>query len=593
MTLASRASDSSRRQVAEEAIPALIRTLEDEDEGARRWAARTLGIIHGEPETTLPALVAVLGDSEPCVRAWTAEALGRYGEIATSQVPALLDAFKDEAGLVRSAAATALGLIGSQPELVVPALATGLRDADTGVAEAATDALICFGAEARMLIPALVDLLQDETSYYYRCCAARILGSIGHGALPAADKLKEALNDKHKAVRLEAAGSLAQIGTYLTLALPVAERLLLDLQPDLRLGAARILANFGVAAQPAIPALVAALDDNELVREQAARSLVVIANALRDARVADSVAALKAAKAAMGSSQDQEVKVAGFDISQAISALEAIKTLEDHQALEEIEVSLTPVASGGAAGAVSTGADMRRIALVIGNAAYQNVGPLSNTVRDAQLMANTLTQLDFKLAGGGPLVDLDRRGFIEALTTFGDCLQDSYGAVGLFYYAGHGIQVNGINYLVPVDAKPRKPSDADTQLVDASFVIRQMEDAQALLKVVILDACRNNPFRGVGSVRGLIDRGLAVMQAPEGTLIAYATQPGNVAADGELGRNGPYAQALAQALVMPGIDVLLLFNDVGLRVSRATHGQQQPWMTSSPIQGRFYFSGRK
>jgi uncharacterized caspase-like protein len=125
------------------------------------------------------------------------------------------------------------------------------------------------------------------------------------------------------------------------------------------------------------------------------------------------------------------------------------------------------------------------------------------------------------------------------------------------------------------------------QLVDANMVLHQMEDSGAKLKVVILDACRNNPFGG----RGLRDAGggLAQMRAPEGTLISYATQPGNIARDGEAGGDSPYTMALAEAMVTPGMDVLELFNQVGVLVDNATEGQQQPWVASSPIKGKFYF----
>src|SRR5262249_57144720 len=118
------------------------------------------------------------------------------------------------------------------------------------------------------------------------------------------------------------------------------------------------------------------------------------------------------------------------------------------------------------------------------------------------------------------------------------------------------------------------------------LVLRQMEDSGARLKIVILDACRNNPFAS----RGLraVQRGLAYMQAPGGTFISYATQPGNVALDGTDG-NSPYTKALALTMRRPGLDVFQIFNEVGLAVKRATGGRQQPWVTSSPIEGTFYF----
>jgi Caspase domain/YARHG domain len=160
--------------------------------------------------------------------------------------------------------------------------------------------------------------------------------------------------------------------------------------------------------------------------------------------------------------------------------------------------------------------------------------------------------------------------------------------VALFYYAGHGIQLRGTNYLVPVTANPTRETDVDFQMIDVALVLRQMEGAGTKLNLVILDACRNNPFGG----RGLraSDGGLAQIRAPEGTLLSYATQPGNVALDGDDGHS-PYTRALVETMQKRGLDVLQAFNQVGLIVKRATGNAQQPWVSSSPIDGSFYFSG--
>jgi hypothetical protein len=188
--------------------------------------------------------------------------------------------------------------------------------------------------------------------------------------------------------------------------------------------------------------------------------------------------------------------------------------------------------------------------------------------------------------GGGAQVELDKSSFDSAVQRFGSQL---IGAdVALFYYAGHGLQVRGTNYLVPVTANPTRETDVDFQMVDVSLVLRQMEGAGTKLNIVILDACRNNPFGG----RGLraSDGGLAQIRAPEGTLLSYATQPGNVALDGDDGHS-PYTRALVETMQKPGLDVLQAFNQVGLLVKRATGSSQQPWVSTSPIDGSFYFSG--
>ncbi|MGD0332717.1 MAG: caspase family protein [Xanthobacteraceae bacterium] len=227
----------------------------------------------------------------------------------------------------------------------------------------------------------------------------------------------------------------------------------------------------------------------------------------------------------------------------------------------------------------------KRVALVIGNSAYKVVPRLDNPKNDATLMAETLRSLGFTLVGDGAQLDLDKSGIDRAVQNFGDLLQGA--DVGLFYYAGHGIQVRGANYLVPVDANPTRESDVDFQMLDSDLVLRQMTDAGTKLNFVILDACRNNPFpgRGLRATGG----GLGQMQAPEGTLISFATQPGNVAKDGADG-NSPFTKALAQTIKRPGLGIFEAFNEVGLLVMQATGNAQLPWYSTSPIRGKFYFA---
>ena len=227
----------------------------------------------------------------------------------------------------------------------------------------------------------------------------------------------------------------------------------------------------------------------------------------------------------------------------------------------------------------------KRVALVIGNSTYRNVPRLDNPANDAKLMARTLLGLGFELVGGAAQVDLDKPHFDAALQSFSN---EAPGAdVGLFYYAGHGLQVGGKNFLVPVEANPTKEADVYLQMVDTQIVLSAMEGAGAKLNIVLLDACRNNPF-SVAKLRAT-GGGLAQMQAPEGTLISYATQPGNVALDGSKG-DSPYTTAVAETISRPGLGLFDAFNEVGLAVKRATGGAQQPWLASSPIEGRFSFA---
>jgi TPR repeat protein len=226
----------------------------------------------------------------------------------------------------------------------------------------------------------------------------------------------------------------------------------------------------------------------------------------------------------------------------------------------------------------------RRVALVVGNSVYQNVARLENPSNDASLMADTLKGLGFTLVGDGAQLNLEKAALDTAVQRFGRQLQGA--EVALFYYAGHGVQVRGSNYLVPVNANPTREADVDFQMVDVNLVLNQMQGSGTRLNLVILDACRNNPFggRGLRSSEG----GLAQIRAPEGSLISYATQPGSVAQDGDDGHS-PYTRALASTIRRSGLDIFQTFNEVGLAVKRTTGGSQQPWVSSSPIDGNFYF----
>jgi hypothetical protein len=226
-----------------------------------------------------------------------------------------------------------------------------------------------------------------------------------------------------------------------------------------------------------------------------------------------------------------------------------------------------------------------RVALVIGNSAYTHAAPLANPQHDAEAMATTLRTAGFEIIGGAAMVNLDKAGMERAIREFGRRL--GHETVGLFFYAGHGIQVNGSNYLVPVNADLTSQADVKYELVDAGFLNDEMVAAGNRLNLIILDACRNNPF-GPRGLRG-IGRGLAQVTAPAGTLIGYSTQPGEVASDGD-GINSPYTAALIRAISRPGSGVFDTFNDVGLAVKTATNSRQQPWLSSSPIEGQFYFT---
>jgi formylglycine-generating enzyme required for sulfatase activity len=223
-----------------------------------------------------------------------------------------------------------------------------------------------------------------------------------------------------------------------------------------------------------------------------------------------------------------------------------------------------------------------RIALVIGNSEYES-GPLPNPANDAKLIAETLTDLGFEVVLRR---NADQNAMKRAIQDFGARLEKAGPqAIGLFYYAGHGAQLNGRNYLIPTTARIEREGDMEIEAVAADWVIEQMRYARNGLNIVILDACRNNPF--TRSMRSM-DRGLATMDAPAGILIAYSTAPGEVAADGS-GRNSPYTEALTRNMRELHEPVEQVFKRVRIGVMSATSGKQVPWESSS-LTGDFYFT---
>ena len=226
----------------------------------------------------------------------------------------------------------------------------------------------------------------------------------------------------------------------------------------------------------------------------------------------------------------------------------------------------------------------KRIALIIGNGAYPNLGTLKNPPNDAKLMARTLRSLGFEVI---ERIDVEQKGMKKAIKAFGNKLETAgKEAVGLFYYAGHGVQVRGQNYMIPVNVDIQDEADVDIEAVSANAVLDNLAFAGNDLNIVILDACRNNPFKR--SFRAA-SRGLARMDASKGTLIAYATSPGDVAADGK-GANSPYTEALARAMLTPGLNVERVFKEVRNKVIEATNSLQVPWEASSLTGGDFYFN---
>lgn len=218
-----------------------------------------------------------------------------------------------------------------------------------------------------------------------------------------------------------------------------------------------------------------------------------------------------------------------------------------------------------------------RLALVIGNSSYGSVSALDNPVRDAKLISRTLEGLGFQVTLAE---DASQIAMKRAIAQFGRDLREAgEQATGLFYYAGHGVQSFGNNYLLPVDVALADAADLDLMAVEAQSVLRQMASARNRTNIVILDACRNNPFEQVAD---LDESGLAEMKAPTGTFLAYATAPGDVALDGE-GENSPFTEALAREITVPGQPVEQMFKQVRRAVLELSGGRQTPWDTSSLV----------
>src|SRR5215831_15874426 len=238
--------------------------------------------------------------------------------------------------------------------------------------------------------------------------------------------------------------------------------------------------------------------------------------------------------------------------------------------------------------AVAQTAAPKRVALVIGNSAYQHAVALANPVNDATAMGAALKQVGFAVLLG---LDLDKRTFDGKIHEFAQVLNDADTA--LFFYAGHGLQVAGRNHLVPIDAQLNSERDLDFEAVSLDFVLKQMElEREGKTNIVFLDACRDNPLarnlaRSMGTRSAAIGQGLAQVQTGVGTFIAYSTQPGNVALDGE-GHNSPFTEALARGLRLPDRNLTAVMIEVRKEVLAATGGKQVPW-DHSALTGDFYF----
>jgi Caspase domain len=222
----------------------------------------------------------------------------------------------------------------------------------------------------------------------------------------------------------------------------------------------------------------------------------------------------------------------------------------------------------------------QRVALVIGNGNYVNFNRLKNPASDATAVATTLRGVGFQVI---EQENLTRRTMIQAIRSFTDKL--SPGGIALLFYAGHGIQSQGANYLLPTDAVLAVEDDLKYEAIDLQDILNKLGDARVRLSLVILDACRDNPFKAFRTTV----HGLAPIDPPRGTIIAYSTSPGKVAADGS-GANSVYTAELIRAIQQPGWKLMEVFEHVAESVERETNNAQTPWINSS-FRGDFYFIG--
>jgi uncharacterized caspase-like protein len=224
-----------------------------------------------------------------------------------------------------------------------------------------------------------------------------------------------------------------------------------------------------------------------------------------------------------------------------------------------------------------------KTALIIGNGNYKS-GPLKNAVNDALDMAATLSEKGFTVI---LRQDASRTEMRDAIREFGR--EINQGGVGLFYYSGHGLQVDGVNYLVPIDADIELKAEVAEECVSASTVLKVMEYSNNRINVIILDACRNNPFR---SFSRSDEKGITRMDPPQGakqgSIIAFATAPGAVASDGDT-RNGLYTSKLLRYIKMPGLTLEEVFKRARIDVANESAGHQIPWENNS-LTGDFYFT---
>lgn len=226
----------------------------------------------------------------------------------------------------------------------------------------------------------------------------------------------------------------------------------------------------------------------------------------------------------------------------------------------------------------------KKVALLIGNCNYGGNAQLRNCINDANALGEKLNSLGFEtiIVEDGNKEDID-----IAINQFS--MKARNAEAGLIFYSGHGMQYNGENYMIPIGATLNSPADIEYRCNRASYALSKMEDVGCKLKILVLDACRTNPFTK-GWYKGGVQEGLGVMGAPSGTIVAFATSPNSIAYDGYAHGNSPYTIALLKLLEESTLDIVTYFNKVSSYVYKITNKQQNPWFSCSALTGDFYLA---
>ncbi len=276
----------------------------------------------------------------------------------------------------------------------------------------------------------------------------------------------------------------------------------------------------------------------------------------------------------------------GIHILAAIAALVCLATTPVSAQNNATEAPVGRVASADATEtdftAKPSGSVVHRMALVIGNATYRTINVLKNPANDSKAVTDLLSGAGFEVVSASDLSRDEMRAVVDDFAA--KIKKRGPDTVALVYYAGHGLQVDGENFLVPVDASIKAATDVVDQTVRLADVMKALEAVPSRIRIVILDACRNNPFAALGDAGG---RGLAIVDAPTGSIVAYSTAPGTEALDGR-GTHSPYTAAFMKMIKQPGLPIEQFFKQVRRLVHEATDGKQTPWESSS-LTGDFAF----